>query len=231
MANTSDMASLSKTRDFSQNNRKAIPIGTRFGRLVVLGVGRPHTVYANRKVGTKNHPSTSVVLCDCGVTKTVCNFLLKNGTTQSCGCLKRDKPPCFKHGYKYTRLYRIWNGMKNRCSRPNHKNYYEKGIRVCDEWNRSFLSFRNWAMQNGYADSLSIDRIDSNGNYSPENCRWADSRTQATNRCSSVLISAFGKTLTILGWERETGISRYKIKKAIIDNKENAESFFMKSKV
>ena len=84
-----------------------------------------------------------------------------------------------------TRLYRIWNAMKNRCNNPkstNYKNYGMRGITVCQEWASSFEKFRDWAVSNGYADDLSIDRLDVNGSYEPSNCRWATILQQANNR-------------------------------------------------
>lgn len=85
-----------------------------------------------------------------------------------------DKPE--KHGDRWTRLYRIWSAMRWRCSKNNKyecaKTYYGKGIRVCDEWDKSYLKFKEWALQNGYKDNLTIDRINNDGNYEPSNCQW-----------------------------------------------------------
>ena len=111
---------------------------------------------------------------------------IKNGTTKSCGCIlkektsKRLKEQNFKHGYSKTRLYSIWKDMNKRCR--HHKDYKGRGINVCKNWEDNFLNFRQWSLENGYKDNLSIDRIDNYGGYSPENCRWADKTTQCTNQ-------------------------------------------------
>lgn len=141
-------------------------------------------------------------LCDCGSISIACGNNLRRGSTRSCGC------QCKKHGKKGTRLYSIWGGMKARCYRPTHmwyKRYGGRGIRVCDEWKNDFQAFYEWAMANGYSDELTLDRIDINKGYSPDNCRWATQITQKNNRSNNVLIEINGKTQTLGEWAAEKG--------------------------
>lgn len=136
--------------------------------------------------------------CECG--KEFENYIanVKYGTT-SCGCRKKKNGGNRKiHGMYQTRLYRIWNGMKQRCTNPKNKKYTDyggRGIKVCNEWN-NFVVFREWAMANGYCDNLSIDRIDNDGNYEPNNCRWATSKEQADNKRSTRKITYKGEQKT-----------------------------------
>lgn len=131
--------------------------------------------------------STWLCLCDCGNTTRVKTSRLMSGNTSSCGCLKRESLSAIAtvHGGSGTRLYKIWQNMKGRCLNPNDKSYRfygARGIKICDEWLESFDAFRTWAIENGYSDSLTIDRIDVNGNYCPNNCRWATWDVQYANR-------------------------------------------------
>lgn len=112
------------------------------------------------------------------------------------------------HGMSRTRLYHIWNSMKQRCVNPNaisYKYYGEKGIEVCKEW-QSFETFRSWALANGYADNLSLDRIDGNGNYEPSNCRWATNKEQQNHTSYNRLYTYKGETLSIMQWAEKMGI-------------------------
>lgn len=148
----------------------------RFGRLVVLK--------RHKTIG--KHPSW-LCKCDCGNEATVRGDHLRNELIRSCGCLEeenRNKGANVKHGGTHTRIYSIWNGMRKRCSNPNclsYENYGGRGIKVCTAW-EDFATFRDWALSNGYRDDLTIDRSNVDGNYCPENCRWADAKMQANNR-------------------------------------------------
>jgi hypothetical protein len=111
---------------------------------------------------------------------------VKNGNTKSCGCYKkrRTKEANKTHGLGYTRLYKIWGSVRGRTLNPKNKQYNDyggRGITICDEW-LDVQNFYDWAMSNGYSDELSIDRIDNDGNYCPENCRWATSTIQSRNK-------------------------------------------------
>ena len=117
-----------------------------------------------------------------------------------------------------TRLYRIWTEMKRRCfsrNRPNSQGYIKKGITICDEW-LSFDTFYKWAIENGYKDDLSIDRINNDGNYEPSNCRWANQKTQANNTSTCHYITHNGKTQTITLWAEEIGLNVSTLSKRLV---------------
>lgn len=103
----------------------------------------------------------------------------------------------------HKRIYYIWHGMISRCTKPyrqSYKNYGAKGISVCDAWIDNPTAFRDWALLNGYAPHLTIDRIDSTGNYCPENCRWIPKSEQSLNRCTQAIYTAWGETKTLTEW-------------------------------
>lgn len=118
----------------------------------------------------------------------------------------------YKHGQANTRLYRIWDAMKTRCTNPNSRNYANygaRGISICPEWMKDFKAFYDWAIENGYADDLSIDRIDNNGNYEPSNCRWASKKEQSNNSRRNVFLTYKGKTQTLAQWCDELGFDNH----------------------
>ncbi len=134
---------------------------------------------------------------------------MKRGHTTSCGCARIENHP-IKHGGKKTRLYRIWKDMRQRCNNPNNKHYHlygGRGIKIDAVW-ETYPPFRDWALSNGYSDSLSIDRIDNDKGYSPDNCRWATQQEQMNNVSYNRHITFGGETHTVAEWERITGISR-----------------------
>lgn len=132
--------------------------------------------------------------CECGNSVVVIGSHLRSGHTSSCGCIQSEKA----YGLSKTRIYTIWKGMHNRCYKKEHdayKWYGQKGIKVCDEWH-DLMSFFRWANANGYKDDLSIDRIDSNDDYKPSNCRWKSQKEQMNNVSSNKIITYRNKEYT-----------------------------------
>lgn len=176
--------------------------GMRFSRLVVISF-----------VEVKSRRSYWQCLCDCGRITVVCGSNLRPGKTQSCGCLAKEasmlnglKRPSRSQapaGKAKDRLQKIHRGMLDRCTKPKMaawKNYGGRGISVCSEWTNSFDSFYFWAIANGYAAKLTLDRVNNDLGYSPENCRWATQKEQANNRRNSVFFTAFEETKTFAQW-------------------------------
>lgn len=174
--------------------------GQRVGMLVVI-----------RQAESKNGKTFWLCRCDCGATTTVARSHLsaKTRPTQSCGCLQFSGR--YRHGLRHTRLYNTWSGMIQRCTNPkavNYRNYGGRGVTVCPEWRVSFEAFHEWALANGYADDLTIERIDPDGNYEPTNCRWATRKEQNNNTRRNHCVEYNGVTRTIAEWSDVTGLSR-----------------------
>lgn len=172
--------------------------GQKFGRLTVI-----------EKYG-KDTPTKWLCKCDCGNVCVVVGNSLKRGLTKSCGCIQKERPNNTKHNMANTRLYSCWVGIKTRCNNPKskaYKRYGARGIKVCEEWNNSFERFCLWAMANGYNDDLTLDRIDVNGNYEPNNCRWISMQEQQNNRRDNHFITYNGETHTTAEWARILGIN------------------------
>ena len=159
--------------------------GQKFGRLTLI----------ERVENNKFNQVQWKCRCDCGKEVIVKAYSLTTGQTKSCGCLKKEQDFIniikVKHKKCNTRLYNIWRDMKWRCNSPKskrHKFYYDKGIKVCQEWQEDFMNFYDWAMANGYKDNLTLDRINNNGNYEPKNCRWATITEQNNNQSNNIRI-------------------------------------------
>lgn len=188
---------------------KAIDLtGQQFTRLKVISFGE------HRRSISGTSKRYWVCQCECGNKCMVSTHSLVQRYTKSCGCLKieSDKNGCksVTHGKSKTRLYKIWIDMKRRCDdewRKAYKYYGDRGITYCKEW-KTFEPFYEWAMNNGYKDNLTLDRINNDGDYEPDNCRWVDYFVQANNRSNNHFITYKGRTQTISQWAGEIGLSQ-----------------------
>lgn len=178
------------------------------------------------RVGSKGGQALWLCECECGNKFLQYGGPIRKGKIKSCGCLYRDKNDRAriarmtiakeKHGDSFNRLYFIWNDIKGRCNNPNNAdygNYGGRGIKVCDEWMHDYLAFKQWATDAGYdwnakRGECTIDRIDVNGDYSPDNCRWANMKAQSRNKRNTCRITYNGETHTTGEWSEITGISR-----------------------
>ena len=168
---------------------------------------RYHKLLVIERIENQKHKTMWKCLCDCGNTAFVLTSNLNSNRVKSCGCLKNEKliERSTTHKQRHTNLYEVWKTMKQRCFNPNsqsYKNYGARGITVCEEWKNNFISFYEWSMENGYKKGLTIDRIDNNSNYCPENCRWADRVVQANNTRLNKHIVINGKDDTLANWIR-----------------------------
>lgn len=192
---------------------RAIDItGMRFGRLLVQA---------------KTDGNKWRCVCECGNTIITAKANLLSGDTRSCGCLQREivRGKAQTHGMTGTRLYNIWRGMHDRCRRKrNHayKNYGGRGISVCDEW-ADFSVFRDWALTSGYRDNLTIDRIDTDGDYCPANCRWSTYKEQANNKRNNHLLTDGNETKTLTQWADSTGIKRGTLSTRVLHGKKKTQ--------
>jgi hypothetical protein len=168
--------------------------GKRFGKLTAISQGE-----------YKGKNTTWKCMCDCGNEREYLTYNLTSGKSNSCGCARIEtlKKVMTKHGGRQTRLYQIFKGMSQRCyneNSPAYQYYGGKGVFICDEWKNDFAVFREWAEGNGYTESMSIDRINPNGNYCPENCRWTSMQKQQNNKLNSAFIIINEEKLTIAEW-------------------------------
>jgi hypothetical protein len=178
--------------------------GQKFGRLTVI----------KRIPSISTRTTRWLCKCDCGSLHAVNKNNLINGQVKSCGCLaselKKKRKTRTTHGMSYTRLYYIWQGIKRRCyyeKEPSYPYYGAIGITVCDEW-RTFENFKEWALNNGYSDDLTIDRVDNSVGYSPENCRWTTIKEQNRNKTTTRHLTFNGHTKCLSAWCDELGLPK-----------------------
>lgn len=205
-------------------------IGNTYGRLFVVMKGVDHIQPSGK------HMSKYICTCECGNIISVARQSLLNGRTRSCGCMRSERSVEVHTKYSDKvpkRLLKIYDKMKQRCYCVNNKSYSKwgaRGIRICDEWLNDKSAFIDWALDNGYNDNLTIDRIDVNGNYEPSNCRWATAKVQANNRRNNRLVEYNNHIYTMSELSNLTGvpystlearIDRYKwsIEKAVDNSK------------
>lgn len=174
--------------------------GEKFGNLTVIGRGE------NSKDGHVRWKCK----CDCGKIKEkpVSAQDLKNGKVVSCGCVHHQKITI--HNGSKERLYQTWKSMLKRCENSNcttFHNYGKRGIKVCDEWH-DYLTFKEWALSSGYKENLTIDRINVNGNYTSDNCRWVTPKEQANNKRTNIITTINGNTHTLAEWAELAGINK-----------------------
>ena len=199
--------------------------GKRFGKLRVI-----------EEAERRNKCITWKCICDCGNILNVSSSNLKSNKTKSCGCYQkqRTKEANIKHGDTRTRLFMILQAMKARCYNPNNNRYYRygaRGICICDEWldkENGYLNFKKWALNNGYSDTLTIDRINVDGNYEPANCKWSTNKEQSNNRSTNRFIEYNGQRKTIAEWSEITGIPQHRIWNRLKANKPLSEVFYKK---
>jgi len=167
--------------------------GQKFGKLTVIKMSHKEKQGEQSKIYWE-------CKCDCGNTDYVNSGNLKSGVVKSCGCETLKNLTNLKHGKAGTRLYTIFTGMKERCYNSNveHYKYYGgKGVYICDEWLSDFMNFYNWSISNGYNDKLTIDRINNNGIYEPDNCRWATYFQQMNNTSRNIYIKINEEIISI----------------------------------
>jgi len=186
--------------DMVKKNSEKDLTGMQFGRLQVV-----------EKAYSKHNRTYWVCLCECGNYTVASTRSLTSGNVKSCKCLRNSVD-----GESHDNLYRRWVGMRMRCKENAscHEHYYDKGIAVCDEWlgENGYRNFREWAMGNGYRQELTIDRIDNNKGYSPENCRWVTMYIQNNNRDDNKYVIIGGVKKTLSQWCLEFGLNYSAIK-------------------
>lgn len=180
-------------------------VGKKYGKFTVLSLDRK-----------SNNHKWYLCRCDCGNTKTVRLDAIKSGKTISCGCVRKQTAGRYehknqKHGLRNTKTYSEWNSMKQRCSKSSKKShrYYDREIKVCDEWLNDFKAFYDHVskLEHFEEEGYTLDRIDNNGNYEPNNVRWATYKQQALNKENTLRVEYMGREQTLMEWCEELGLN------------------------
>lgn len=169
--------------------------------------------------------------CSCGKYKISNIKNIRKGKSKSCGCLRAElqTKKLTIHGLKNHRIYIIWKNMNQRCSNPNHPNYHRyggRGVSVCYEWIHNPKMFYDWSITNGYKDNLTIDRMNNDGNYSPENCRWTTQIEQGRNKSSNHLITHDGITKCISEWAEQYGLKIHTLIQRVVRHPHDSTGYF-----
>lgn len=171
-------------------------------------------------------------VCDCGNASVVASRDLVSNHTKSCGCIRKGKNHKNTHNMTNTKIYDCWHKMKSRCTNKNAKNFKDyggRGITIFEDWKNSFESFYEWACVSGYNENLTIDRINNEEGYYPENCRWVDMKTQQNNRRSNVYLKRNGEIKSATQWAEELGI-KADILRIVFNNRHLLELFDIPNK-
>lgn len=191
--------------------------GKQFGDLSVIGLGER---YSNGKIAWE-------CKCKCGrIVRRITFDLTHNRHTCCLSCSSKNKNTT--HGQSRSKLFYIWMGIKGRCCNPRNKsfhNYGGRGIEICDEWKNSFELFQDWAINNGYEEGLSIERMDVDGNYEPSNCCWITMQEQSKNRRDSIIIEHNGEKRPLIEWADIMGVDRMLATQRYIDDRERGRLF------
>lgn len=185
-------------------------VGQRFGRLLVIDTADSLNGHTRWKCK-----------CDCGNECVVHSTSLKSGNTTSCGCYKTENAKKLYSGVRQNdkRLYAVWNGIKQRCSNKNncsYHNYGGRGIEMDAEWSANYEAFYNWAIRSGYKKGMEIDRIDNNGNYCEDNCRFVSRDIQANNKRNVKLYTIDGVTKSLAQWCKQYGKDYYHVRQRVV---------------
>ena len=193
----------------------------RFPEKEFIGMKFNHVTVLSRNNDKKSKPPYYNCICDCGRIFVRRKDCIYNPLNKTCGYCQREK-----HNSTHTRLYSIYKNMVYRCTKKyakHYENYGGRGIKVCDEWINSFQKFKDWSLSHGYQDNLTIDRINTNGNYEPSNCRWVTRMEQSHNLRNNHLVYYKGERKPLSQWCRELNIKISSVRKRLIYTNDDLE--------